>query len=306
MDPSYDNKILELYEKYPWLKVTTTIEDYVAPKYYNQLLKSYIFLGKTDLQLFEKYLETIPNKIFLNVLELGCGSGRATNIFLNHFKDKKNSLRMVDLSGRMLDFCHKKFRKFKNIDFIKSDSVDFLKKDNTIYDVIFSLWSFSHSTHQVLIRDGVDCGKKHIQSVIQKMIEKNMNKGSSFFLIHFDSMSDEQKILMQQWKKVYPIYNNTTIQSPSKLLIDETLQLLEKRGVIKLESIYYEGHEIIYSSAEEALEIFLNFHMESYFNESPILPQVIDELMSYFKNFTDKKDVIKIKPGCFIYIFTKI
>lgn len=306
MDLSYDNKILELYEKYPWLKVTTTIEDYVAPKYYDQLLKNYTFSGKTDLQLFEKYLEIIPNKDFLNVLELGCGSGRATNIFLNHFKDQKNSLRMVDLSGRMLDFCHKKFRKFKNLDFIKSDSVDFLKKDNTIYDVIFSLWSFSHSTHQILIRDGVDYGRKYIQSAIQKMIEKNMNKGSSFFLIHFDSMSDEQKILMQQWKKVYPIYNDTNVQSPSKLLIDETLQSLEKQKLIKLESIHYKGHEITYSSAEEALEIFFNFHMESYFNESPLLPQVIDELVSYFKNFTDKNGTIKIKPGCFVYKIEKI
>jgi SAM-dependent methyltransferase len=306
MDPTYDNKMLELHRRYPWLKVTTTIEDYVAPKYYDQLLKDYIFSGKTDLQLFEEHLEIIPNKDFLNVLELGCGSGRATSVFLNHFGDKKNSLRMVDLSDRMLYFCHKKFSKFKNIDFIKSDSVDFLKKDSNVYDAIFSLWSFSHSTHQVLTRDGLDNGKKYIQYVIQKIIEKNMKKGSSFFLIHFDSMSDEQKILMQQWKKIYPIYSDTNVQSPSKLLIDETLRSLEKRGVIKLELTHYIGYEIIYSSIEEALEIFLNFHMESYFNENPLLPQVIDELVSYFKNFTDKKGFIKIKPRCFIYIVTKI
>ena len=306
MDLTYDNKILELHKRYPWLKVTTTVEDYVAPEYYDQLLKDYIFSWKTDLHLFEEYLEIIPNKDFLNVLELGCGSGRATSVFINHFKDRKYSLRMVDLSGKMLHFCHKKFSKFKNIDFIKSDSVDFLKKDSSAYDVIFSLWSFSHSTHQILIRDGVDYGKKYIQSVIQKMVEKNMNKGSSFFLIHFDSMSDEQKILMQQWKKVYPIYNDTSVQSPSKLLIDETLQSLEKQELLKLESIHYKGHEITYSSIEEALEIFLNFHMESYFNESPLLPQVIDELTSYFKNFTDKNGIIKIKPRCFIYKIEKL
>jgi hypothetical protein len=111
---------------------------------------------------------------------------------------------------------------------------------------------------------------------------------------------------MQQWKKVYPIYNDTNVQSPSKLLIDETLQSLEKQELIRLESIHYKGHEITYSSIEEVLEIFLNFHMESYFNESPLLPQVIEELMSYFKNFTDKNSIIKIKPGCFIYIVTKI
>jgi len=90
MDLTYHNKILELHKKYPWLKITTTIEDYIAPKYYDQLLKDYIFSGKTDLRLFEEYLEIIPHKDFLNVLELGCGSGRAMSVFLNYFKDKKN------------------------------------------------------------------------------------------------------------------------------------------------------------------------------------------------------------------------
>ena len=111
---------------------------------------------------------------------------------------------------------------------------------------------------------------------------------------------------MQQWRKVYPIYNDINVQSPSKLLIEESLQLLEKRGFIKLESTHYKGYEITYSSIEEALEIFLNFHMESYFNESPLLPQVIEELVSYFKNFTDKNGMIKIKPGCFVYKIEKL
>ena len=133
-----------------------------------------------------------------------------------------------------------------------------------------------------------------------------MKKGSSIFIIHFDSMSDEQRILMQQWKKIFPIYHNTNIQSPSKLLIDEVLSSLENQKLIKSESTHYEGRGIMYSSVEEALEIFLNFHMESYFNESLLLPQVIDELAAYFENFVDKNGILKIKSGCFIYKIEKI
>ena len=66
------------------------------------------------------------------------------------------------------------------------------------------------------------------------------------------------------------------------------------------------GEEIVYSSVKEALEIFLNFHMESYFNKSVLLEEVLDELLNYFKKFTDKNGVIRIKPGCFIYIVKKI
>jgi len=148
-------------------------------------------------------------------------------------------------------------------------------------------------------------GKKYIQGIIEKIIKDNMDSGSSFFLIHFDSLSDEQKILIQQWKKVYPIFNNIHIQSPSKLLIDEILQSLEKQNLIKLKLKHYNGREIVYKSLDEVLEIFLNFHLESYFNKSHLLPVVLNELIEYFKKFTDKNGVLKIKPSCFIYTFIK-
>ena len=298
-------EIEKLHEKYPWLNITTSIEEYVEPKYYDDLLKDYIFDEKADIQFFEEFLETLSNKKDISVVELGCGSGRATSIFLEHFKEKNSNLKLIDLSSRMLNFCKNKFIGYNKIGFIKSDSIEFLDKSDELYDVIFSLWSFSHSVHQVLNKKGLNDGKKYIQSVIEKFIIKNMKKSSNFFLIHFDSLSDEQRILMRQWKKVYPIYNNTEFQSPSKLLIDEILKSLKERNIISFESNHYKGKEIIYSSDAEALEIFLNFHMESYFNESPILPEVIDELLNYFKSFTDKNGLIKIRPGCFVYKINK-
>jgi SAM-dependent methyltransferase len=306
MGLSINKKMSELYKKHPWLKITTTVEDYVAPEYYNKLLKDYIFLEKTDLQLFEEYFKNIPDKEKLNILELGSGSGRATSIFLNYFIKKDINLKIVDLSDRMLDFCRKKFKKFRNLKFIKSDLLDFLDKDDQVYDFIFSLWSFSHSVHQMLIKMGTENGKKYVQSIIKKTIKKNMKKGSRLFIVHFDSKSDEQKILMKQWKKVYSVYNNTNIQSPSKLILDKILKTLSDQKLIKLKISHYSGKKIIYSSNEKALEVFLNFHMESYFNNNNLLPQVVCELNRYFKKFTNKSGSIEIKPGCFIYVVTKI
>lgn len=295
----------KLLIKYPWLKVTTTIEEYVEPKYYDKLLKDYIFSGKSDLQIFEDYLKTIKEKNNLSILELGCGSGRATNILLENFKKKNIDLKLVDLSDQMLDFCQNRFNDEINAEFIKSDSIKFLEKTNNKYDIIFSLWSFSHSLHQILIEKGLENGKKYIKEIMEKMIKENMSKFSTFFLIHFDSMSDEQRILMQQWKKVFPIYHNSQIQSPSKLIIDEILQSLHKEGIIKLKMNHYTGEEIIYSTSEEALEIFFNFHMESFFNKSQNLPQIMEELLDYFNGFKDTNGNIKIKPGCFIYTVEK-
>jgi len=301
-----NNELSKLYKNYPWLKITTTVEDYVKPDYYDYLLKDYIFKSKTDLQLFTEHLATLTDKNCLNVLELGCGSGRSTLAFLNYMKAKENSLKLVDLSNRMLKFSKKKFINNKNLTFIKSDSLKFLEKDNSTYNLIFSLWSFSHSVHQTLIKMGYKYCREYTQNVIKKMIEINMAKKSSFFIIHFDSMSDEQKILMQQWKKVYPILSDIEIQSPSKLILDEVFETLKKQKKIKLKFIHYEGEEIVYPSTEKALEIFLNFHLESHFNQSSMLPQIINELINYFENFTDYNGFVRIKPGCFIYNVKKI
>lgn len=298
-----ENQIL--YEMYPWLKVTTTIEKYIYPDYYERLLKDYIFNNKSDLEIFEEYLKKFSQKNSLKALELGCGSGRATKVFLSNSLKKRINLKLVDLSERMLSFCRDKFISHQNITYIKSDLIEFLKDNENAYDLIFSLWSFSHSVHQILTEKGLNQGRRYVQSVIEKTIDKNMVSGSSFFLMHFDSLSDEQKILMQQWKKVYPIFNNINMQSPSKILIDETLRLLSKKGLIKTTLKHYKGEAIKYSCIEEALEIFLNFHLESYFNKSKFLPTVLNELVNYFKKFTNKNGIIKIQPGCFVYLITK-
>ncbi|MCL4363489.1 class I SAM-dependent methyltransferase [Candidatus Marsarchaeota archaeon] len=301
--------IEDLQNKYPWLKVTNSLEEYVEPNYYNKILKDYIFDGKSDINIFEDFLKKInldKGINALNALELGCGTGRATKVFVNSVKAVNFTLDLVDLSSRMLDFSKKEFKDYENIKFFESDSMNFLEKMIETYDIIFSLWSFSHSVHQNLIKKGLYDGKKYVQEVISKMIKENMRANSKFFLIHFDSMSDEQRILMKQGRKVFSIYNDLDKQSPSKLIIDEVLNKLNDDGTIKLKANHFVGEAITYSSLNEALEVFLNFHMESYFNKTPELQTVIQELSDYFKNFTGEDGKIRIKPGCFTYEVEKI
>ncbi|MDR2458260.1 MAG: class I SAM-dependent methyltransferase [Clostridiales Family XIII bacterium] len=302
-----NEELANIQKRHSWAKITTTVANYVEPAYYDKLLKDYIFQGKTDLQIFNEILNTVNFKTNANCLELGPGSGRATSIFLSKINvSKLNSLTLVDLSKRMLDFCKLRFKNISKIDYINSDSINFIFHTNNKYNFVFSLWSLSHSIHQVLTNKGLELGSEYIKHVIQKLVNENMYSNASIFLIHFDSMSDEQKILMRQWKKVFPIYHDTKHQSPSKLLLDSIFNELEQKKIIKQRVIHYIGQPIIYSSLEEALEIFCNFHMESFFNESILFPNVINELTQYFKRYTNQDNSISIKPGCFIYKITKI
>lgn len=299
------NRKDELSAKYPWLKIITSIKDYVEPNYYDRLLKDYIFNKKSDLAYLKDFLSSLHIHKTAKILELGCGNGRATKVALTEFPGAQFDL--VDLSPRMLKDARRRFAEKKiPIRYIRSDSTTYLENTNEIYDVIFTLWSFSHSTHQILSKMGLRDGKRRIQKTIRKFVLKNMKVGSAFFLIHFDSLSDEQKILIRQWKRVYPIFRDNRRQSPSKRYIDDVLRKLSDDGIIKLSAAHYKGKPIVYRSPNEALEIFMNFHMESFFNESPYAKEIIESLIKYFKTFEKSNGSIEIAPGCFVYKFIKI
>ncbi|MCR6473754.1 class I SAM-dependent methyltransferase [Bacillus safensis] len=294
----------DLKKMYPWLNINTTVEEYVEASYYNRILKEYIFNNKTDLEYFKDWFSNNFHKNS-SVLELGCGTGRVSELALELASDS-HSLTLLDLSNQMLNFTQDKFKNHNHINYINSDSIDFLWETKKTYDLVYSLWSFSHSIHQILTANGFNKGKEYVQGGLNKFLKENLKRESSFFLIHFDSQSSEQKILINQWKKVFPIFDNHNQQSPSKLLIDEELNKLKEERVIDFTSSHFIGKPIVYASENEALETFMNFHMESYFNESELVLDIISELKNYFKNYTNDLGEISIPPGCFIYNIKRI
>jgi ubiquinone/menaquinone biosynthesis C-methylase UbiE len=291
-----------LVAAYPWLDRTTTVDEYLNPNYYDRILKEYVFEHRTDLEIFRDWCSNITDSV--RALELGSGTGRATGVFAETCQYHR--LTLVDLSKQMLESAENRFAKDSRVDFIHSDALSFLDVTDETFDVIYTLWSFSHATHQWLSRLGFAKGRAEIRRIMKKMVDDNMRKGSKFFLMHFDSRSDEQRILIKQWRKVFPIFTNTHIQSPSQRIIDELLSEMGRKKIIHLTSQHLSGHPIVYKTLDEALEIFMNFHMESFFNTTPLAENVLKELTSYFQKFTFSDGTIRITPGVFIYTFEKI
>jgi len=291
-------KTNELVEQYPWLAKVNTVEDYLPPEYYQHLLKPYTFGGMSDLSLLEKFLY---NKNFSKVLELGCGSGRASGTMVSTIPTADYTF--SDLSKRMLEAARQHLP--KNSSFIVSDAVEYMGNTKDMYDLVYTLWSFSHSTHQHIHRLGIEKAGDYISFVIKKFIRENIVKDGSLFLIHFDSLSQEQSILMRQWKRVFTAFANIKEQSPSKQIIDKTLLELDTKGEITLSINHLKGGAIHYKSEDEVLETFMNFHLETYFNNLPLTESVIDDIKGQISKYRNEDGSYDITPGCYVYSFIK-
>lgn len=295
--------------KINWLKLVNNKKsgNYLLPKYYNKILKDYIFEGKTDLQIFSNYLkDNFAETNNLDILELGGGSGRSTRVFLERYNDW-HSFEILDLSKEMIKFSKKQFFG-KNIKFIKNDTINYLLSSKNKYDFVFSLWNLSHSIHQQILSKGIFPGSAYVTQALSKFLSKNLKPGGVFFIIHYDTLSEEQKIVVPQrlelWKDVFSGYDITK-QSPSKQLIDETISTLTKDGIITVKIRHLKGAPIKYNSLDEAVEIFMNFHMEGIFNNDKNVKLIIKNLMTRIKKY-QKGDDFFISPGCFLYIIRRL
>jgi len=287
-----------LIEKYPWLKYVNSVEDYLPPEYYKDLLQPYTFNGVTDLQLLKNFLK---NKNVSSALELGCGSGRASAAAVHLFPDANYTF--SDLSKRMLTSA--KSHLPQDASFVVSDAIEFMENTADTFDLAYTLWSFSHSTHQHFHRLGIEDGRKYISRVLEKFVLENIKKDGAFFLIHFDSLSDEQIVLMRQWQRVFPTFANIDQQSPSKQIIEETLTKLDTNGDIRLNVQHLQGDVIQYESEDVLLETFMNFHLETFFNQSEYLQTVLEDIKTQVATHKQNDGTYAVTPGCYVYSFIK-
>ncbi len=290
--------ISPLIQKYPWLRHTNSVEKYLRPEYYKQLLRSYTFNGTSDIQLLENFLK---DKHASSILELGCGSGRASDVAVRINPEAKFTF--SDLSERMLGTAKEHLP--SRSAFVISDAIEFMEKTSEQYDLIYTLWSFSHSTHQHIHRLGIEKARHYISSVIKKFIKENMRPSGSFFLIHFDSLSDEQRILMSQWKRIFLAFANTEQQSLSKQIIDHVLLDFDNEDIITLSIDHMRGDPIVYATENDMLETFMNFHLETYFNTSPIVADIVEDIKSQAERYRNMDGLYAITPGCYMYSFIK-
>lgn len=286
---------------HPWLEQTTTLVEYVNPEYYDHILQPYVFEPGDDLDMLRTHVARLAaRRPVQDVLELGVGTGRATDALLSVISP--DSYEAVDLSSQMIEFCRTKYSGNNILRLHQSDSIQYLLDSERSFDFIFTLWSFSHSVHQnLLFRDN---GAQRVRHGIRRLVIDLLRPGGTLFLIHVDVLSDEQRILTRQWNRVAAVFTDGE-QSPSKMHIDAAIEEMASAGQVVAEIRHHVGKQIQYDSLESAMETFLNFHLECHFNDQPDLPVVFTEVQDYLQGFATADGTVRVAPGCFVYELTK-
>lgn len=289
---------------HPWLDIHTTVEDYVEPQYYERLLRPYVFLCGEDGEFMEDTellrahaVSELERRPIEDVLELGIGTGRATDAILELVSPC--SYYAVDLSPRMIASCQKKYRGNEQVLHLsQDDAISYLLDCDRHFDMACSLWSFSHAVHQNILNRAD--GTERVELAIRRLLTELLRPGGTFFLIHVDTCSPEQKILARQWNRVMEVFDEGH-QSPSKQHVDAILARLSGEGEVSVVNRRLVGQEILYSSLEKAMEIFLNFHLESHFNNRPDLSEVYHDVEQYLRQYLRRDGTVAVAPGCFVY-----
>ncbi len=290
-----------IYQEYPWLHYhPNAVTDYLPPNYYDKVLKPYTFGGKSDLEFFLESVNNRFNPPMDDVLEMGSGSGRATDALLNS-RIGYRTIDLVDISHDMVAETRGKYANVPGLSVFESDIIDYLQATSRTYSYAYSLWGFSYSVHHHMNGKGIRAGGKHSEGVITKFVTQNLTPGGSMFIVHPDILSDEQRIIKSLRQPT--VSKTMDRQSSSKRLLDSLLEKLEKLDLVKADCTHLGGDPIRYSSIDEALEIFLNFHLHGTLNRSRRLPDAIDTLKKEFAHYQNG-DEIFISPGCFNYSVT--
>lgn len=235
------SQLQTVYQEHPWLYYhPNTITTYLPPDYYDKLLKKYTFKGKSDLDYFQDYVNKHFRPQKEDVLEMGFGSGRATDLLVAG-DIGFHSLDLVDLSEDMVAHGREKYADIPGVSIFGNDILDYLQSSTKSYSAAFSLWGFSYSVHHHMNELGIRAGTKYAERTISKFILQNLRRNGSIFIVHPDILSDEQRILKSLRQST--ISRTKDKQSSSKRVLDSTLENLEKQGLVKADCTHLMGDE---------------------------------------------------------------
>jgi ubiquinone/menaquinone biosynthesis C-methylase UbiE len=218
---------------------------------------------------FEKIIECIEDKFGqktdLNILEVGCGTGRISHKLIQ----KYSKVVAIDNSEKYISYCKSKYKKDK-IEFEYSDIKDFNSKE--FFDVIIFGWIGFHYQEEI--------------DTIIKNLKKIANKGS--LIVILDAYFDTEYVNVLQMIREVDI-NHTKIR---KEKLNELL--VKEFGNLNQEVL------LTHYKFDNIKSVIDNFKIELTLEESHIWTKDDEEKLK--KYLVDKENPLVIDEGLWISV----
>lgn len=185
---------------------------------------------------------------YLNILEIGCGSGITTAIVLNARKDIR--ITSIDIDPKMIDVCKRSLKNNGNLNLIESDALKYVNSQNdNSFDIVvsgFTIHNFKkiyrrklyQQLHRILKNNGLFLNAdKYVSDNLDKQIKALKYRIGTYA----DTLIREgQYDFLSYWIRDYI----KDIQPEYIMKIREERQLMSEHGFSDVSYIFKSEHEM--------------------------------------------------------------
>jgi len=274
---------------------------------YDAVLPAHYYGGQEDGDLVTQIIERrfgVPRQT-LDVLELGCGTGRLTAQLAPYAR----RLVAIDSSAAMLSTFRARFPKAEAHQADIPLAVSRLLADGQAgaFDLVGAFWSLNYPLGEFfeeMTADGVRpvldqaAGRREAGRLVRDVLSLVAENGH-LIVLFFDSQTPEQRLVTRAWERIAPFPEGG--RGYTRLLLLEELREAEDRGVGHLTHIRTAG--VALAASKDAATVWFN---RLHFKDMPALvhnPEVQAEVAASVNAHTLQSGEVALPSGIHLIDF---
>jgi SAM-dependent methyltransferase len=244
---------------------------YHVPGVYEQVLVPHYFDGIEDTeliaQLMREHYGQPRNNQRLNILDLGCGTGRVTQVLAPYASD----LHGVDSGAPMTAAFRERFPHASAECRDTRDAVEAMHAEGRAgtFDVVGAFWSLSYpilDLFEEMTAEGIqpkaDAARAlaQAQELVRRILDLVAPQGH-LIILFFDSETPEQRLVTRLWERIAPFPGSG--RGYAREIVVDVLADAERRGEGRLLHVRRGGLAVA-PTAQAARQWFEMVHLKSF------------------------------------------